>query len=72
MKELSKFYKDFIRRIKMKPRDGIKERMVEKNDIGDDKESEGIEQFIIIAERQSWQEVTDIIAEKGFIKGIKI
>ena len=61
----------------MKLENGIKERMVERNNIGDDKESEeieeseGTEQFIIVTERQSWQEVTDIIAEKGFIKGIK-
>jgi len=58
----------------MKLENGIKERMVEKNDIGDDKESEeseGTEQFIIVTEQQSWQEVADIIAEKGFIKGIK-
>jgi len=61
----------------MKPENGIKERMVKRNNIGDDKEieeieeSEGTEQFIIVTERQSWQEVTDIIAEKGFIKGIK-
>ena len=64
----------------MKQENGIKERMVKRNNIGDDKEieeieeieeSEGTEQFIIVTERQSWQEVTDIIAEKGFIKGIK-
>ena len=61
----------------MKPENGVKERIVERNNIGDDKEieeieeSEGTEQFIIVTERQSWQEVTDIIAEKGFIKGIK-
>ena len=61
----------------MKQENGIKERMVKRNNIGDDKESEeieeseGTEQFIVVTERQSWQEVTDIIAEKGFIKGIK-
>ena len=59
----------------MKPEHGIKERIAERNDIKDDRESEeseGTEQFILVAEQKSWREVKDIIATRGFIRTIRI
>ena len=56
----------------MKPESGIKERTVEGNDVGNDRKSEGTEQFILTAEQRSWQEPLDIIATGGLIRGIKL
>jgi len=56
----------------MKPKNGIKEMMVERNNVEDDRESEKSEQFILVAERQPWEESMDIIATRGFIKGTKV
>ena len=59
----------------MKPENGIKERIAERNNVEDDRESEESEetkQFILVAEQQSWQEVVDIIATRGFIRGTKV
>jgi len=59
----------------MKPENGIKERIAERNNVEDDRESEESEetkQFILVAEQQSWQEVVDIIATKGLIRGTKV
>jgi len=59
----------------MKPENGIKKRIAERNNIKNDKreeESGGIRQFVLWAEEQSWQEAVDVIATRGFIRTVKI
>jgi len=62
----------------MESKNGIKERMVGRNDIGDDRESEEneeseeVEEFIPMAEQSPWEEAGYIIATKGSIKGVKV
>ena len=59
----------------MKIENGIKEMIAERNNIEGDRESEEseeTEQIFFEIEQQSWREVADIIATRGFIRGIKI
>ena len=59
----------------MKPEDGIKKRIAERNGIRHDKkreESEGTQQFILWTEEQSWKEAVNIIATRGVIGTIEI
>ena len=57
----------------MKQENGIKERIAErKMGVKNGRESKETEQFIPVAEQKFWREPLDIIATKGFIRGIKL